>query len=116
MAKCDEGYVCQVCGEPVQGIANSELYLRYVIGEVDSDALLGDQECHLRCRPTTSQYIVHPDFKPVVCEGFFDKRLLDQTQVKKREELVTRGWLRLREVAKSKLPIAEYPLTTANSQ
>ena len=34
MAKCDEGYRCEMCGRDVEAIAESDLYLRYVLGEV----------------------------------------------------------------------------------
>ena len=34
MAKCDEGYRCEVCGVDVEAITESDLYLRYVLGEV----------------------------------------------------------------------------------
>ena len=43
-------------------------------------------------------------------EGPFDKRLLDAEFVREREDLITRGWRRLQEVAKLSIPIAEYPL------
>ena len=36
----------------------------------------------------------------LISEGPFDKRFLDKEHVAQREELVTRGWKRLREVAK----------------
>lgn len=111
MAKCDEGYICEVCGEDVAAITDSDLYLRYVIGMVDPETLHTTRERHVRCNPALGQFIVHPDFKPIVCEGLFDKCGLDLEFVKQREELVTRGWLRLREVAKSNTPIIEYPLS-----
>ena len=36
MARCDQGYLCEVCGEEVEDISNSDLYLRFIIGEIDS--------------------------------------------------------------------------------
>src|SRR5437660_390556 len=39
MAKCDEGYRCDVCGRDVEAITDSELYLRYVLGEVPLEQL-----------------------------------------------------------------------------
>ncbi len=39
MAKCEEGYLCDVCGEDVAELADSDLYLRYVIGMVDPETL-----------------------------------------------------------------------------
>ena len=44
MAKCDQGYLCEVCGTDVAEITDSDLYLRYVIGEIDSRALLAAPE------------------------------------------------------------------------
>ncbi|MEM9352019.1 MAG: hypothetical protein AAGA92_03320 [Planctomycetota bacterium] len=110
MAKCDEGYFCDVCGEDVASIVESDLYLRYVIGMVDPEVLHTSPERHIRCDPAVAQYIVDPGFEPVVLEGDFDKRTLDPAFVEKQERLVTAGWRRLREVAGSDLPIIEYPL------
>ena len=39
MAKCEEGYLCEVCGGDVEAITDSDLYLRYVIGELDPEVL-----------------------------------------------------------------------------
>ena len=110
MAKCDEGYLCEVCGEDVAGIVDSDLYLRYVIGMLDPEVLHTSPERHLRCNPALAQFIVDEKFEPVVVEGAFDKRALDPQFVSEREALVTRGWRRLREVVKLGLPIIEYPL------
>ncbi len=110
MAKCDEGYICEVCGEDVAAITDSDLYLRYVIGMVDPETLHTMRERHIRCNPALGQFIVDDGFEPICCDGSFDKCDLDPEFVKQREELVTRGWRRLREVVKTKLPIVEYPL------
>ena len=110
MAKCDEGYRCDVCGEDVENITDSDLYLRYVIGQVDPETLHTAHERHLRCNPTLSQYIVDAAFGPVTAEETFDKALLDPEFVREQEELVTRGWRRLSEVAGKDLPIQQYPL------
>lgn len=110
MAKCDEGYLCEVCGRDVGAITDSDLYLRYVIGVIDPEVLHTTPERHLRCNPALSQYIVDERFAPVTCEGDFDKRRLDAEYVGARESLVTRGWRRLRELAKLDAPITEYPL------
>lgn len=110
MAKCDQGYLCEVCGIDVADITDSDLYLRYVIGEIDSRALLSAPERHLRCNPVQAQFIVDPAFEPVVVEGPFDKRVLDPIDVQQREDLVTRGWRRLQEVRALRLPISDYPL------
>lgn len=110
MAKCDEGYPCETCGEDVENILESDLYLRYVIGLVDPEILHTAAERHIRCHPELAQFIVDPKFPPVVCEGLWDKRNLDPAYVAEQEALVTRGWKRLREVLKQGLPIVEYPL------
>ena len=110
MAKCDEGYLCEVCGQDVGSITDSDLYLRYVIGQLDPEVLHTSPERHLRCNPALAQYVVDDRFEPVVCEGDFDKRTLDPAYVEQRESLVTRGWQRLRELAKLDGPITEYPL------
>lgn len=110
MAKCDEGYRCEVCGDDVEDITDSDLYLRYVIGLVDPETLHTTQERHIRCNPSMAQFITNEDFDPVICDGDFDKRRLDEAFVAEREKLVTRGWQRLKEVASSNLTIQEYPL------
>jgi hypothetical protein len=110
MAKCDEGYLCEVCGEEVEGLVESDLYLRYVIGMVDPEVLHTTPERHVRCNPALAQFIVAEDFEPVTVEGPFDKRTLDADFVRQREQLVTRGWKRLHELVDSGLPISEYPL------
>ena len=107
---CDQGYICEVCGEEVKNITDSDLYLRFVIGEIDSRALLASPERHLRCNPTEAQFIVADEFEPVSVEGAFDKRALDAEYVAQREELITRGWRRLQQLPGSGIPISEYPL------
>ena len=109
MAKCDEGYLCQVCGHEVENIVDSDLYLRYVLGLVDPEVLHIASERHLNCNPTLSQYIVHPEFPAVKVEGDFDKRQLDTEFVAIREQEVTGGYRRLLEVAQSDIAIVDYP-------
>ncbi len=110
MAKCDQGYLCEVCGEEVEEISGSDLYLRFVIGEIDSRDLLSAPERHLRCNPVLAQFIVDAEFEPVTIDGPFDKRGLDPPYVQEREELITRGWQRLQQVRQLGLPISQYPL------
>ncbi|MFQ5731648.1 MAG: hypothetical protein ACE5KM_06820 [Planctomycetaceae bacterium] len=110
MAACEQGYLCDVCGEEVETITQSDLYLRFVIGETSARELPTQAERHIGCNPTQAQFIVDPDFEPVVVEGPFDKRTLDPADVRRRENLVTRGWKRLREIHDAGLPLAEYPL------
>lgn len=116
MAKCDEGYLCSVCGRPVETLAESELYLRYVVGWIDREALHTAQDRHLACSPAIAQYIVDPRFDPVSCEGPFAKGQLDPDFVRRREQLLTRGWQRLRELKdRPETLIDEYPLPGADA-
>lgn len=112
MARCEQGYLCDVCGQEVESIRESDLYLRFVIGELPSRHLLAAPERHLRCNPVNAQFIESPDFPPVVVEGDFDRRLFDAEFVRQRTQLVTRGWLRLQELAEQAqtVPLPEYPL------
>lgn len=110
MAKCEEGYLCDVCGADVAELTDSDLYLRYIIGALDPEVLHTTAERHIRCNPMLAQYIVADDFEPVVVEGPFDKRQLDADYVREREQLVSRGWQRLKEVGPAGVPIIEYPL------
>ncbi len=111
MAKCDEGYLCSVCGEDVANVTASDLYLRYVIGIVDPELLHSTPERHIRCNPALAQFIVAEDFEPVIVEGEFSKSNLDQQYVQQRETLVTRGYRRLSEIRKMQdTSILEFPL------
>ena len=103
--------MCEVCGEEVEDITISDLYLRYVLGEVEARFLMTAPERHLRCNPVVAQFIVTPEFEPVVVEGPFDKRLLDADEVARREAWTTRGWRRLQEVRGLGLSISAYPLS-----
>jgi hypothetical protein len=110
MAKCEEGYLCEVCGRDVAELTESDLYLRYVVGMLDPEVLHTTSERHIRCNPTLAQYIVDDKFELVVVEGPFDKRGLDPEFVRDQETLITRGWRRLQEIAGQTIPIIEYPL------
>lgn len=110
MARCDEGYICDVCGEEVEDLADSDLYLSFIIGQVEPRELYARPERHIRCNPVQAQFIVDECFVPVVVEGPFDKRGLDADTVRVQEDLLTRGWRRLQEVVGQGLPIGEYPL------
>jgi hypothetical protein len=82
-----------------------------VIGLLDPETLHTTRERHIRCNPTRAQFIVDPDFEPVVVEGDFDKRQLDSTFVREQERLITRGWKRLKELAHMEgLSLLDYPL------
>jgi hypothetical protein len=40
MVACEQGYLCDVCGRDVEAITESDLYLRYVLGEVSLPEVL----------------------------------------------------------------------------
>jgi hypothetical protein len=110
MARCEQGYLCDVCGGDVGEITDSDLYLRYVLGEVAPEQLHLLRERHIRCNPALAQYIVDPAFPAIVCEGVFAKQNLDTDFVAQEEARVTRGWRRLQELPALGLPIIDYPL------
>ena len=113
MAKCDQGYLCEVCGQPVEDITESDLYLRYIAGEVSIHDLPRAPERHIRCNPTQAQFIVDPAFEPVRVAGPFSKHNLDSADVAIREARTTAAWRRLQEVRRLRIPIEQYPLETA---
>jgi hypothetical protein len=110
MVACEQGYLCDVCGKDVEAIIDSDLYLRYIMGEVPPLALPNMRERHIRCNLATAQYIVDAAFEPLKCEGVFDKAAMVPEYVAQQEELVTRAWRRLQEVPRLGVPLTEYPL------
>lgn len=110
MAKCDEGYRCDVCGRDVEAVTDSDLYLRYVLGEVPLEVLHTTPERHVRCNPALAQYIVDANFPPQPCAGPFDKSAFDPEYVAAEERRVSRGWRRLRAIPTLGVSLAEYPL------
>ena len=110
MAVCEQGYLCGVCGQDVAELTESDLYLRYILGEVDPERLHLERERHIRCNAALAQFIVDDSFEPVTKGGFFDKASLDPIFVIEEEVRVTRGYRRLLEVVELDLPITEYPL------
>jgi hypothetical protein len=115
MARCEEGYPCDVCGRDVERLSESELYLRYVIGEVDPEQLHVTAERHLRCNPVLAQFIDHEAFEPVIAEGAFAVDQLDPQFVAQRRRLVTRGFARLLELEAvgGDRDVTSYPLPEA---
>jgi hypothetical protein len=111
MARCERGYLCEVCGREVGEITESDLYLRYVLGEVPPEQLHLLPERHLRCNPALAQYIVDTAFEPIRCEGVFAKEGMDRAFVAVEEVRVTRGWRRLQELPSLGIPIIDYPLS-----
>jgi hypothetical protein len=116
MAKCDEGYRCEVCGQDVAEIIDSDLYLRYVLGEVPLELLHRLPERHVRCNPALAQFIVIAEFQPVNCPGPFGKDQLDPEFVREEENRVTRGWRRLQAIPTLGLSVPEYPLSVTPDQ
>lgn len=110
MARCEQGYLCDVCGRDVEEMTDSDLYLRFILGEVPPETLHVNRERHIRCDPALAQFIVDPAFAPVVCEGPFAKQFLDPVYVAEEETRVTRAWRRLQELPALGLPLTEYPL------
>ena len=110
MAGCERGYICAVCGQEVEEIRDSGLYLRFVLGEVRFDQLDRMPERHIRCDLTLAQFIVAEGFEPVMAEGPFAKAGLDPRFVADEERRVTRGFARLQDLSTSEVPIWDYPI------
>lgn len=112
MAKCDEGYLCEVCGEEVTSIVDSDLYLRFVIGQLDAERLHVSPERHLRCNPVNAQFIDDERFPVVVVDGPFAIAELDANFVAEQRAWISLGYRRLWEIIQSDPPLAitEYPL------
>ena len=115
MAKCDEGYRCEVCGEDVTSIVESDLYLRYVIGELDPEVLHTSPERHIRCNPVLAQFIDDDRFEPVIVDGEFARDQMDPEFTDARAQLVTRGYGRLWDVSQREgdRDVTAYPLPEA---
>ena len=116
MALCEQGYLCEVCGKDVEELTESDLYLRYVLGEVDPETLHIASERHILCNPTLAQFIAAEGFPPVTVDGPFARSELDPEFVAAEEARVTRAYLRLRELPELGLPITEYPLPEARAR
>ena len=118
MARCDQGYLCQICGEEVKRLDQSLLYLRYVIGWITAEQLTQQPEAHLGCTPSVAQFIVAEDFvTPDLGAEPAAKCFLDPEFRQAREALLTAGYVRLSYLQKHRrqMPIAEYPLSAAAS-
>jgi len=114
MAKCDQGYLCRVCGEEVEKLSQSELYLRFVIGEIDPETLHLSGECHLQCNPVLAQFIDDPRFSNATKPRIgFRAEDLDPDYAQARRDLVTRGYRRLLEIQSNRKAfphVQDYPL------
>ncbi len=94
MARCDRGYLCVVCGEEVEELVDSDLYLRYALGEVDPELLHNLPERHIRCNPTLAQFIVADGFPPVEVDGASGHVRVERGQLDQRaqvDRLISRG-------------------------
>ena len=81
MAKCDEGYLCDVCGQDVAELTDSDLYLRYIVGLLDPEVLHTTSRAPHPLQPDARSIHRGRRFAPVVVEGPFDKRQLDAAYV-----------------------------------
>jgi hypothetical protein len=115
MARCEKGYLCSVCGQDVEAITESELYLQYVLGEVDGEHLDRLPERHIRCNASLAQFIVTDSFPAVIVDGPFSKAQLDPEFVGLEERRITSGYLRLVELSRENRPIGEYPLRASHT-
>lgn len=104
MAGCEQGYRCEICGLDVDEIVHSDLYLRFVLGEVHPERLPSQPERHIRCNPILAQFITAEDFEPVIVTGPFSKSELDREFVAEEEARVTTGYLHLREIGRCRQP------------
>lgn len=108
--RCDEGYLCEVCGGEVESITDSDLYLRYVLGRVSVEELPFIPERHIRCNPVQAQFIVTPEFVPVEVTGPFSKAEMPAVEREQEEQRTTAAWRRLQQLPGSGLTLEEYPL------
>ena len=115
MARCEEGYRCAECGGDVEHLRDSDLYLRYILGELDPELLHTSPERHIRCNPVLAQFIRHADFVPAKVDGPFALDQLDAAYAKQRTELVSRAYERLLELdaAGGDRDVTSYPLPAA---
>ena len=75
----------------MEAIIESDLYLRYILGEVSPEHLPRMRERHIRCNPATAQFIVDPAFESIACPGVFAKEQLDPAYVAEQEERALAG-------------------------
>jgi len=94
---------CDVCGEPIEGKWDSQIYLGMETGELKKGSpykhLVYDK--HIRCSPSRSQRIIHPKFPTVVdSRPRFDIRrglIWTNDDREKWIEIYTAAWVRLQE-------------------
>lgn len=99
MAKCEEGYLCEVCGRDVENLRDSGLYLQFVLGWIDPETLHTRREIHIDCLPALAQFIDDPQYQhSTQVPPEFDRQFLDVQFVQTRTAQVTRAYRRLREL------------------
>ncbi len=102
MAHCETGYFCRICGEYVEDITDSELYLRFVLGEVVLEELFYEADAHITCVPELAGLIDEQRFAPY--------RHRAAATGARPAERVTRAWQRLQEIPSLGIDIPDYPL------
>ena len=110
MAKCDEGYLCDVCGQDVAELTDSDLYLRYIVGMLDPEVLHTTPERHIRCNPRSPSTSSPTTSSRSSSKARSTSARSTRATSREREALLTRGWRRLNEVVRLGVPIIEYPL------
>jgi hypothetical protein len=91
------GVLCDKCNKPVIPCEDATVLASVLIS--DPIFFFFCQPRHIRCSPSRAQYIVHPDFEPVIDDRpKWDKRLLPEEVRKDREEEHTKAWLITREI------------------
>ncbi len=110
MARCDEGYRCEVCGRDVERITDSDLYLRYILGEVSLDQLHRSLERHIACNPALAQWIADESFPSITLDGPFDRRLFPAEFRMEEVRRITEAWRRLQAIPTLGLSIVDYPI------
>lgn len=99
MAKCEEGYLCEVCGHDVENLRDSGLYLQFILGWIDPETLHTRREIHIDCLPALAQFIDDTNYpRPLEVPPEFHREHLDAQFVRQRTEQVSRAYQRLREL------------------
>ncbi len=99
MAKCEEGYLCEVCGKDVENLRDSGLYLQFILGWIDPETLHTRREIHIACLPGLAQFIDEPNFeRPTEVPLEFARDQLDPQFARERADQVTRAFRRLLEL------------------
>ena len=96
---------CEVCGEPIKGKWDSQVYLGMETGELTRSGihrwLIYDK--HIKCSPSRAQRIVHPKFPTVVDDRAqydwrpeADNAWTDEMR-SKWKKVYTNAWVRLQQ-------------------